>query len=72
MGSHITILSIFVSWVLLQFEYFAASLSKEELHMLRGHVLFFDISGFRRSHHVFSVRARSCCFSLDELFGITR
>jgi hypothetical protein len=37
---------------------------------LGGQVLCFDISVFRRSHHVFNVRAPSC-FSLDKLFGIT-
>jgi hypothetical protein len=34
--SRITILSIFVSWVFLLFEYFAASLSKEELQGFGG------------------------------------
>jgi hypothetical protein len=36
----------------------------------QGEVLLFDISDFRRSHHVVNVRARSCCFSLDELAGL--
>ena len=35
----------------------------------RGQVLCFDISDFRRSH-VVNVRAPSCCFSVDELFGL--
>ncbi len=30
-----------------------------------------NISDFRRSHHVVNVKARSCSFSLDELFGLT-
>src|SRR5205823_5461064 len=37
----------------------------------RGQVFYFDISDFGRSHHVMNVRARSCCFGLHELFGIT-
>ena len=37
----------------------------------RGRVLYFDISDFLRSHQVVNARARSYCFSLDELFGIT-
>jgi hypothetical protein len=57
MGSGITILSMFISSVFL--------LER------RGKVLYFDISDFRRSHYGFNVSARSCCFSLNELFGVT-
>jgi len=36
-----------------------------------GSSLAFLHFGFRRSHHAANTRARSCCLSLDEFFGIT-
>jgi hypothetical protein len=46
--------------------------SRRVIVVYLAQVLSFDISGFRRSHHVVHVRARFFCLSLDELFGITR
>jgi hypothetical protein len=36
---------------------------------VEAQVLCFDVSNFRWSHHMVNVRARSYCFSRDELFG---
>ncbi len=36
------------------------------------HVFYFEISVFRRPHHVINVRVLPCCFSLDELVPRTK